>query len=81
MDAYILCDFVLTEGARIRPQAELTMMEAVPGVKQKPLSRRVPHDDNWLQLPPQPPLSQNPTLLVAARHFVPGAARQVAPPL
>ena len=56
-------------------------MDAVPGVKQKLFWRRVPQLENWLQLPPHPPRSQNPTLLVAERQLVPGAAMQVAPPL
>ena len=56
-------------------------MDAVPGVKQKLLSRRVPHVDSWLQLWPHPARSQNPTLFVAARQFVFGALRHVAPPV
>ena len=61
--------------------ALLTRMDAVPGVSQKLLSRRVPQLENWLQLPPQPLRSQNPTSLVANRQAVPGASMQVAPPL
>ena len=57
------------------------MMDAVPGVKQNPLSNRVPHDESWLQLPPQLPRSQNPTFPDADRHAVPGALRHVAGPL
>ncbi len=57
------------------------MMEAVPGVEQNPLSSRVPQLASWLQLPPQPPRSQKPTLAVAARHVVPPADRHVAGPL
>jgi hypothetical protein len=56
-------------------------MDAVPGVSQKLFSSFVPQLENWLQLPPQPPRSQKPTLLVAERQAVPGAERQVAPPL
>ena len=56
-------------------------MDSVAGVKQKLLSRCTPQVDNWLQPPPQPPPAQKPILLVAARQFVPGALRQVAPPL
>ena len=58
-----------------------TRMDAVPGVKQKLLSRRVPQLENWLQLPPQLSPSQKPTLLVADKQLVPGALMQVAPPL
>ena len=56
-------------------------MDAVPGVKQKLFSSFVPQLENWLQLPPQPPPSQKPTLLVADRQLVSGASMQVAPPL
>ena len=56
-------------------------MDSVPGVKQKLFWSLVPQLENWLQLPPQPPRSQKPTLLVADRQLVPGAAMQVAPPL
>jgi hypothetical protein len=45
------------------------------------LDRGVPHVESWLQLPPQPPRSQNPTLLVAARQVVSIASRQVGPPV
>jgi hypothetical protein len=58
-----------------------TRMDAVPGVKQKLFSSLVPQLENRLQPPPQPPLAQKPTLLVADRQLVPGASRQVAPPL
>ncbi len=68
-------------GPILRPQAALTKMDFVPGVKQKLLSKRVPHDANWLQLPPHPLLSQNATFCVADRQLVPGALRQAAPPL
>ena len=54
-------------------------MDFVPGVKQKLLARRVPHESKELQLPPQEPPSQNTTLLVATRQLVPGAAMQTGP--
>ena len=56
-------------------------MDAVLGVSQKPSARCIPQLENWLQLPPQLPRSQKPTLLVADRQLVPEAAMQVAPPL
>ena len=56
-------------------------MDSVPGVSQKPLSRTTPQLENWLQSPPQPSELQKATLLVANKQAVPGAERQVGPPL
>ena len=56
-------------------------MDSVPGVKQKPFWSLVPQLENWLQLPVQPAWLQKATLLVAFRQLVPGASRQVSPPL
>ena len=56
-------------------------MDFVPGVSQNPPASDVPQVESWLQLPPQLPLSQNATLLVAARHDVPLASMHVGPPL
>lgn len=51
-------------------------MDLVPGVTQNPLLERVPQLSSLLQVPLQPALEQNKTLLVAERHLVAGAARQ-----
>jgi hypothetical protein len=40
----------------------------------------VPHEANWLQLPPHPERSQNATFCDAQRHFVFGALRHAGPP-
>lgn len=56
-------------------------MDLVPGVAQKPLFNFVPQESNTLQLPVQPAWSQNATFVVAERQLVPGALRQVAPPV
>ena len=56
-------------------------MDLVPGVLQKFPSNRVPQVDSWLQLPPHPPRSQNPTFAVEERQAVPGASKHVAGPL
>ena len=57
------------------------MIDAVPGVAQKLLLRRVPQLANSLQLPLHPLWSQNPTFAVALKHAVPGVLKHVAPPL
>lgn len=54
-------------------------MELVPGVSQKPFCKTVPQLSNSLQLPPQPPWSQNETWPVAKRQLVFGASIQVGP--
>jgi len=56
-------------------------MDAVPGVKQKLFSRRVPQSLKSLQLPSQALPSQKETSLVADRQLVSGAEMQVGPPL
>ena len=66
---------------RGRLQTNGTMMDFVPGVKQKLLLRRVPQALNPLQGVAHPGAPQNATSAVAIRQFVFGALRQVAPPL
>ena len=58
-----------------------TKMDFVPGVKQKPPLNEVPQVESWWQLPPQPFLSQKPTLVVADRQEVPEASMHVGWPL
>ena len=56
-------------------------MDSVAGVQQKLFWRRVPQSVKSLQPPPHPGLPQKTTLLVADKHWVLGAFRQVGPPL
>ena len=56
-------------------------MEFVPGVKQKPPSKRTPHEEKSLQGLVHPLVEQNLTSLVAERQLVFGATRQVPGPV
>ena len=79
MSAALVFTSVIVQYLHQNPE---TKIDWVLGAKQNPLARRTPQVVSCLQVAPvHPPLLQNTTLFVAARQFVPGTLRHVAPPV